>query len=48
MEFFANIHLNPGDPNEKMSGEKKRLIEINNLLAFIKKKNVVEIISVKR
>lgn len=42
--FFANIHLNPGDPNEKMSGEKKRLIEINNLLDFIKKKNVNNII----
>ena len=42
--FFANIHLNPGDPNEKMVGTKKRIIEINNLLNFINEKKYSNII----
>jgi len=42
--FFANIHLNPGDPNEKMMGTKKRIIEINNLLNFINEKKCDNII----
>ena len=44
--FYVNLHLNPGDIEEKMCGHEKRLIEIKNVLNYVKEKKAKNIIIV--